>query len=102
MEMIPVDTEKQQIIYEDHSLSVETVPLKHRLPCCGYIFREKPTLPHIKRDMIDYYGIPISQINNIKNGADWTNEGHVDINSTIPKNLTVKYIKLRISSSNFA
>ncbi len=40
MEMIPVDTEKQQIIYEDHSLSVETVPLKHRLPCCGYIFRE--------------------------------------------------------------
>ena len=74
MEMIPVDTEKQQIIYEDHSLSVETVPLKHRLPCCGYIFREKPTLPHIKRDMIDYYGIPISQINNIKNGADWTNE----------------------------
>lgn len=74
MEMIPVDTEKQQIIYEDHSLSVETVPLKHRLPYCGYIFREKPTLPHIKRDMIDYYGIPLSQISNIKNGADWTNE----------------------------
>ena len=24
--------------------------------------------------MIDYYGIPISQINNIKNGADWINE----------------------------
>lgn len=24
--------------------------------------------------MIDYYSIPISQINNIKNGADWTNE----------------------------
>lgn len=29
-----------------------------------------------------------------------TNEGHVDINSTIPKNLTVKYIKLRISLAN--
>ena len=77
MEMIPVDTEKQQIIYEDHSLTVETVPLKHRLPCCGFIFREKPTLPHIRRDMIDYYGIPISQINNIKNGADWTTEDGV-------------------------
>lgn len=74
MEMIPVDTEKQQIIYEDHSLTVETVPLEHRVPCCGFIFREKPTLPHIRRDMIDYYGIPVSQINNIKNGADWTNE----------------------------
>ena len=74
MEMIPVDTEKQQIIYEDHSLTVETVPLQHRVPCCGFIFREKPTLPHIRRDMIDYYGIPVSQINNIKNGADWANE----------------------------
>lgn len=74
MEMIPVDTEKQQIIYEDHSLTVETVPLQHRVPCCGFIFREKPTLPHIRRDMIDYYGIPVCQINNIKNGADWTNE----------------------------
>lgn len=74
MEMIPVDTEKQQVIYEDHSLTVETVPLQHRVPCCGFIFREKPTLLHIRRDMIDYYGIPVSQINNIKNGADWTNE----------------------------
>lgn len=74
MEMIPVDTEKQQVIYEDHSLTVETVPLQHRVPCCGFIFREKLTLPHIRRDMIDYYGIPVSQINNIKNGADWTNE----------------------------
>ena len=74
MEMIPVDTEKQQVIFEDHSLTVETVPLQHRVPCCGFIFREKPTLPHIRRDMIDYYGIPVSQINNIKNGADWTNE----------------------------
>ena len=74
MEMIPVDTEKQQVIYEDHSLTVETVPLQHRVPCCGFIFREKPTLPHIRRDMIDYYGIPVSQINNIKNGADWTND----------------------------
>lgn len=74
MEMIPVDTEKQQVIYEDHSLTVETVPLQHRVPCCGFIFREKPTLPHIRRDMIDYYGIPVSQINNIKNGADWINE----------------------------
>lgn len=74
MEMIPIDTEKQQVVYEDHSLTVETVPLQHRVPCCGFIFREKPTLPHIRRDMIDYYGIPVSQINNIKNGADWTNE----------------------------
>ena len=67
-----VDTTQQQVVYEDRSLTVETIPLEHRMPCCGYLFREKPSLPHIRRDMIDFYQIPISQINNVKAGADWT------------------------------
>ena len=67
-----IDPTQQKVIYEDRSVEVETVPLKHRPACCGFIFREKPTLPHIRRDMIDCYEIPISQINNIKLGADWT------------------------------
>ena len=67
-----VDTCQQQVVYEDRSLTVETIPLEHRMPCCGYLFREKPSLPHIRRDMIDFYEIPTSQINNIKAGADWT------------------------------
>ena len=73
-----VNTTNQQTVYEDHSLSVETIPLDHRIPTCGYIFREKPTLPHIRRNKIEFYNIPISQINNIKSGCDWiTPEGEV-------------------------
>lgn len=72
VEFHAVDTTKAQVIYADRSLTVETIPLEHRIACCGYLFREKPTLPHIRRDMIDCYGIPVSQINNIKAGADWT------------------------------
>jgi len=73
-----VDTTQQQVIYDDRSLTVETIPLEHRMPCCGYLFREKPSQPHIRRDMIDFYQIPVSQINNIKAGADWTTpEGEV-------------------------
>ena len=68
----PIDTERETVVYDDKSLSVSTLPLDHRIPCCGFLFREKPTLPHIRRDMIDYLGIPVSQINNIKLGADWT------------------------------
>lgn len=67
-----VDTSQQQVIYKDRSLTVESIPLEHRMPCCGYLFREKPSMPHIRRDMIDFYQIPTSQINNIKAGADWT------------------------------
>lgn len=68
----PVDTTQHQVIYDDRSLTVETIPLEHSMPCCGFLFKEKPTLPHIRRDMIDCYEIPLSQINNIKNGMDWT------------------------------
>jgi ribonuclease Z len=71
-----VNTTASQVIYEDKSLTVETIPLQHRVPCCGFLFREKPTRRHIRRDMIDFYHIPISQIDNIKCGADWiTSEG---------------------------
>ena len=70
----PVDTTVHQVVYEDRSLLVETIPLEHRVPCCGYLFREKPTLPHIRREMIDFYHIPQCYINNIKNGAGWTTE----------------------------
>lgn len=66
------------LIYEDRSIAVHTLPLQHRVPCCGFLFREKPLLPHIRRDMIDYLHIPSYEINRIKGGADWTDgEGTV-------------------------
>ena len=67
-----VDTTQHQCIFEDRSMEVWSLPLKHRLPCCGYLIREKAGLPHIRREMIDFYGIPNWAINNIKAGQDWT------------------------------
>lgn len=79
-----IDTTCHEVIYEDRSISVETLPLQHRMPCCGFIFREKAPLPHIRRDMIDMYDIPVSQIQNIKMGADWTlDDGTVVENSRL-------------------
>lgn len=66
-----IDATAQAVIYEDKSVIVRSIPLNHRIPCCGYLFCEKPTLPHIRRDMIDFYNIPLCYINNIKCGADW-------------------------------
>ena len=83
----PIETTETKVIYEDKSLTIESIPLEHRIPCCGFLFREKLTTPHIRRDMIDFYNIPISQINNIKAGANWTTaDGDIIMNSklTIP------------------
>ncbi len=78
VEFHPVDTSVSAVVYEDRSITVTSIPLQHRMPTCGYLIREKALLPHIRREMMDAYEIPLSQVNNIKNGADWqTADGEV-------------------------
>ena len=70
----PVRTREHNIIFSDRSVTVYSLPLEHRIPCTGFLFREAQSLPHIRREMIEAYDIPVSQINNIKAGASWTTE----------------------------
>ena len=66
----PVNTKISQIIYEDHTLTVSSIPLKHRIRCCGYLFREKGKPRHLLREAIDKYQIPTYTFGNIKAGKD--------------------------------
>lgn len=59
---------EETIVYEDKAITVRTIPLSHRVPCVGYIFEEKPKLRHIKRDMVDFHKVPVSQLKAIKEG----------------------------------
>ena len=36
-----INPRKQEIIFEDRNVSVETIPLKHKVPTCGFLFLEK-------------------------------------------------------------
>ena len=60
-----------EVIYDDRSVSVTTIPLKHRIPTCGFLFQEKQTPNHIIRDMVDFYRVPVFELNRIKNGEDY-------------------------------
>lgn len=80
------DTQKPALIFEDRSLTVTTIPLRHRMPCCGFLFEEKQGARHIVREMIDFYEIPVYELNRIKNGADYTTpEGKVIANELLTK-----------------
>lgn len=75
------DTRQASVIYEDRSMTVTTIPLQHRIPCCGFLFAEKARPNHIIRDVIDFYKVPVYELNRIKNGADYiTPEGEVIAN----------------------
>jgi ribonuclease Z len=67
----------QEKIFEDDSLSVETIPLAHKVPCTGFLFKEKVKPRRIDKTKLPD-GLRIQQIANLKKGKDV-----VDVNGTI-------------------
>ena len=37
----PINPRKKEVIFEDRTVTVETVPLKHKVPTCGFLFSER-------------------------------------------------------------
>ena len=81
-----IDVTKHQVIYEDNTITVESLPLRHRMPCCGFLFREKPKKRHLIGDAVNFYNIPAYMRQAIKDGADYiTPEGETIPNSRLTK-----------------
>jgi ribonuclease Z len=58
-----------RIVYEDDAMTVETIPLIHKLTCSGFIFREKEKPRRIDKEKLPS-GLLIQQIVNLKRGQD--------------------------------
>jgi len=84
VEINSFNPKKSETIYEDRSVTVKTIPLKHRIPCAGFLFQEKEKEAHLIPEMIDFYNIPIKDRPRIKQGADFvTEEGIVIPNNRL-------------------
>ena len=70
VEWVEVDTTKHRCIFENRSLEVWSIPLRHRVPCSGYLFREKPGDRNVDKFCIERYGLSIAQIVAAKRGED--------------------------------
>ena len=71
-EWVRVDTTKHLKIYDSRSLEVWSVPLRHRVPTAGYLFREKEPPLNVRKECIDRHGLTIAQITAAKRGEDVT------------------------------
>lgn len=67
----------REVIYDDDALTVETIPLIHKLTCSGFLFREKEKPRRIDKTKLPA-GLLIRQIANLKKGFDV-----VDDNGTV-------------------
>ena len=65
----PVETSVHALLFENQRLTVHSLPMDHRVPCCGYLFREKPKLRHLLKDRLPL-GLRPAQLVALKHGYD--------------------------------
>ena len=61
-------------IYEDDDLEVFTIILSHRIPCTGFLFKEKQKLRKLIREQLIHFNIPVNAYSDLKNGKDFIDE----------------------------
>ena len=66
-----IDTEKHQLIFENNQITVHSIPLDHRVPTSGFLFREKEGERKMIGSTIEEYNIPYGAIPAIKKGEDY-------------------------------
>jgi ribonuclease Z len=66
-----VDPTVHALVFDNKQVEVWSIPLHHRTPCCGWLFREKIKPRNMRKEAIERYQIPFSDMPNIKAGADW-------------------------------
>jgi len=98
-----VGTTRHALLFENRTLEVWSIPLRHRVPTSGYLFREKQPQLNVDKAGIGKYGLSIAQITAAKRGEDIA----LDSGETIPNaELTYRPYRARsyayLSDTNFS
>jgi ribonuclease Z len=75
---------KDELILDLPSLTVSCFPVSHRIPCWGFLFKEKNRLRKIDMEKLNQHNISKHSIPALKNGEDVVNEtGELILNELI-------------------
>lgn len=69
----PLTADGVETIYEDNVLTVQTIPLTHKIPCSGFLFREKIKPRRVDKSRLPA-GLRVQQIADLKKGLDVVND----------------------------
>jgi ribonuclease Z len=84
LDFVALEDEKPTTIFENDRLTVTAVPLFHRIPTYGFVFREKEKERNINSNFIETYRPDYLTIKEIKKGADFVDkQGNTISNATI-------------------
>jgi ribonuclease Z len=72
-------SEENDYIFESDKLTISAIPLNHRTPAFGYLFKEKSKPLNVRKEQIEALGLGIADVVKVKRGEDFVHEGGVVI-----------------------
>ena len=80
----PLQTNYPEVILDNQDITVETIVLNHRIPCTGFLFRQKKLLRKLDTSQLEFYKVGRNQYFKLKQGEDFISEtGEVIPNSVL-------------------
>jgi ribonuclease Z len=77
-------SEDEDFIFESDKLTISAIPLTHRTPAYGYVFREKKKPLNVRKEQIKAMGLGIADLVKVKRGEDFiTDSGTIIPNSQL-------------------
>ncbi len=68
-----IESSEQALLYEDKTVSIYSFPLEHGdINCHGFLFKERQKARNLKKEMLEFYQVPIKSMQALKNGEDFT------------------------------
>jgi ribonuclease Z len=72
LQFVATRADAPEVILDNQDVIVETIPLDHRIPTTGFLFKQKKRLRKIIKDKVEALGIPVEHYPSLKKGAPFT------------------------------
>ncbi len=68
--MIALNFRDKEVLFQDNVLTIYSFPVSHSIPCCGFLFKEKPAKRKLIKEKILSKNFNIETLQKLKNGED--------------------------------
>jgi ribonuclease Z len=74
LQFVPTATEGKNLLLDHPLVQVFSFPLKHRIPCTGFSFEEKPRMRNLIKEKVQSGKLAVEAILSLRNGLDYSDE----------------------------
>ncbi len=79
-----INADIHSVIYSDNYLEISTIPMNHRVPTCGFLFKEKVREHNLREGVLQNFDIPFKAVPAIRHGGGFlTKKGEFIENSLL-------------------